>query len=75
MKKFALIEMRKNADSFEKVFDTEAEAIAYAERKWDVYLTNSEKKLLEVFAVMAGELDEDECFDINSAELIREWKA
>lgn len=74
MKKFAVIEWRKGADCFETIFDTEKEALSHAESRWNNYLTDGEKKKLDMFAVMFGEIDEDGCFDINTAEMIKSYK-
>lgn len=72
MKKYAVIDIK--GDQFEDLFDTEAEAIASAETQWD-HLTENEKNHREFFAVMYGDLDEDDCFDLSTASIIKAYKA
>lgn len=66
--------MIKDGDSFEDVFDTEADAIKRADHEWDI-MSNHDKNRRSFFAVMCGELDEDECFDLNTAEMVKGYKA
>lgn len=72
MKHYAVIDWT-NGDRYETIFDTELEALESAENQWN-HLTKPEKQNREFFAIMFGDLDEDECFDINSAEIIKEYK-
>lgn len=71
VKKYAVIDWKD--DSFEAIFDTEKEALAEAEYQWD-HLTTAERAKRETFAVMHGEVDEDGCFNINTAETIKSYK-
>lgn len=72
MKKYAVIDW-KNGDQFEELFDTEEEALSRAEYEWE-HLTDAEKKSREFFAVMHGDIDEDGCFDINTADIVKAFK-
>lgn len=58
-KKFAVIQSRRNADTFETFFDTLEEAMQFAATEWDRYLTPIEKKHLDSFAVCSCDVDED----------------
>lgn len=70
MKKYAVI--YDNGDQFEEVFNTENEALEYAEKKWNKYLTADEKKKCESFYVMLAEVDEDGC--IGDGDYIKVYK-
>ena len=72
MKKYAVIDW-KNGDQFEDIFDTEQEAIAKADREWG-NMTQHDKNRREFYAVMYGELDEDGCFDMNTATTVKQYK-
>lgn len=72
MKKYAVIVMR--GDCFEDLFNSEAEALASAEYQWS-RLTDREKKQLEIFSVMYGELNEEDCFDVSTADTIKDYLA
>ena len=72
MKKYAVIDW-KNGDRFEDIFDTEQEALNAAEYQWN-HLTEKEHQDREFFAVMRGDLDEDGCFDLDTALLVKSYK-
>lgn len=74
MKKYAIIDMKKNGDCFEEIFDTRKEAVNRAKYEWSL-LTPNEKKRREFFAVMFGEIDDDECFNVCTATTIKEFNA
>lgn len=71
--KYAIIDVIKNGDSFEDVFETESEALKAAEREWG-RLSAHDKNRREWYAVVSAELDEDECIDLNTAVEIKRYK-
>ena len=71
--KYAIITEIKNGDSFEAIFDTEKEAVARADYEWGI-MSDHDKKRREFCAVMEGEVDEDGCFDMDSARIVKEYK-
>ena len=73
MKKYAIIDWVKNGDHFEEIFETEKEALQKAEYEWSV-MTERGRTGREMFAVMVGELDEDGCFDLDTADIIKSFK-
>ena len=60
--KFAIIDQIKNGDSFEEIFNTEAEAITKADYEWS-RMTQHDKDRRECYCVATVELDEDGCVD------------
>ena len=72
MKKYAVIDWT-TGDSFETIFDTEQEAIKRADYEWDI-MSDHDKERREYFAVMCGDLDEDDCFDMNTASEVKVYK-
>ena len=72
MKIYAVIDI-KNGDEFEDFYNTNAEALKNAQYQWERF-TAAERGGREMFAVMAGELDECGCFKFNTAETIKEYK-
>ena len=73
MKKYAVIDMIKNGDSFENIFETEQEALKRADYEWDI-MSDHDKNRREYFAVMCGELDDEECFDLNTAIAVKTYR-
>ena len=71
--KYAIITEIKNGDSFVDLFDTEQKAIARADYEWHI-MSEYDKKRRAFCAVMAGEIDEDGCFDIENARIVKEYK-
>lgn len=71
--KYAIIDTIKNGDSFENIFDTEAEAIKAADKEWN-HLSNYDKHRRLTYAVVFAELDEDECVDMNTAVFVKQYK-
>lgn len=71
MKKYAVIDMT-NGDWFEAIFDTQEEALNRAEYEWHI-MAKADKARREAFFVAAGEVDEDGCFDLNTADVIKEY--
>lgn len=69
-KKYAVIDMINDGDAFEDIFETEAEALENAEMQYE-HMSNFDRKRRAFFAVMAGSLDDDGCFDLNAAEMIK----
>ena len=76
MKMYAIIEQIKLGDYFEVILDaeTEADAIRDGDKEWN-HLSAYDRNRREFFAVMYGEVDEEGCFDINSADIVKEWTA
>lgn len=74
MKKYALIDMVKGGDSFTETFDTEVAATKNADYEWDMLGKSNSRDSREVFAVMYGFIDEDGCFDMNTADVIKDYK-
>ena len=72
MKKYAVIDWT-NGDQFEDIFDTEQEAIEQADREWG-NMTQHDKNRRGFYAVMVGEIDEDECFDMNTAVVVKQYR-
>lgn len=68
--KYAIIDAIENGDRYEKIFDTEAAAVAAADREW-AHLSAYNQRRREFFAVMAGELDEDGCFEVFTARVVK----
>jgi hypothetical protein len=76
MKKFAVLTQYnpRHGDFYEKIFDTQQEAIEYADREWNHHLTSSEKKHIDFFGVVDGEVDEDGCYDYGiGGNIIKEY--
>lgn len=76
MKKFAVLTQYETryGDFYEKIFDTEDEAVEYAEQEWNRHFTPIEKKHLDLFAVVRGDVDEDGCFDYGVGyDIIKEF--
>lgn len=73
MKKYVVIDMLKDGDWFENVFDTEEQAVRQADKEWN-HLTAFDKHRRLTFAVMVGELDKCECLDFNTAEVVKSYK-
>lgn len=74
MKAYALVENTKTGECDENILDvsTAAEAIQRGEKDWQ-HLTAHDRKRRDFFAIMHGEIDEDGCFDSNSADIVMEW--
>jgi len=72
MKKYAIIDMT-NGDQFEDIFNTSFEAIKRADYEWDI-MSQHDKDRREFYAVMFGEVDEDGCFGMNTAEIVKQYK-
>lgn len=70
MKKVYAIIDRTIGDWYEDVFETLEEATRRAEYQFN-HLTEYDLSRTEYFALMYGELDEDDFFDLNTAEEIK----
>ena len=71
--KFAIIDQIKNGDCFEELFDTKEKAIQKATIDWN-RMSDHDKSRREYFAVFAGDVDEEGCFDINTAAIVKDYK-
>ena len=71
--KYAIITEIENGDSFEDIFETEEKALARADYEWDI-MTIHDKNRRQFCAVMKGEVDEDGCFDLNTATIIKRYR-
>ena len=72
MKTYALIDMT-TGDDFEKRFNTEKEAVKWADYEWSI-MTDYDKKRRTFFAVMLGEINDEDSFELESAKLIKQYK-
>lgn len=71
MKKYALISTK--GDQFEDLFDNREEALNCAKHDWE-HLTHSERQKYTEFFVCACELNEIGCADLDTAEIIKNYK-
>lgn len=69
---YAIIDNIKNGDSFIDIFPFESEAINRAEYELSI-MSNYDKNHREEYAVYMGYLDDDGCFDLNTAELLMKY--
>lgn len=69
--KYAVVDERKHGDIYEKVFDSEKDAMDEAEMDW-AHMVKTEREN-STFYVCSCELDEDECIDYNTIEILKEW--
>jgi uncharacterized protein YifE (UPF0438 family) len=68
--KYAVVDERKY-EIFEKIFDTEKEAINEAEMQW-AHMVKSERQASH-FYVCSCELEEEGVIDYNTVKVIKEW--
>lgn len=71
MDKYAVIDSIINEDSYESVFDTEKEAMDYAQNIW-CHMTKDEKQK-NVLYVIECDLDENGFVDFNTMNLLEEF--
>lgn len=70
---YAIIDRIKDGDSYEQLFATYVEARDKADAEWS-RLSEHDKRRREYYAVMSGELDEDGCFDLNTAKELTAYR-
>lgn len=66
--KYAFICRYRHGDQFETICDTVDSAVAAADREWKFLSEKEKASKFDYFGVMSGTLDEDDCFDCNTAE-------
>lgn len=73
MKKYCIVD-QTTGDWFEEILGdtTEEEAIKSADLSFS-YLTKSDLKKRTAFFLAYGELDEEGCFDLDTADVIKEY--
>lgn len=71
--KYAIIDMINNGDSFESIYEHEAEAINAADREW-ARMSNFDKNRRLTFTVVRAEADEYGCVDMNTAIVVKSFK-
>lgn len=71
--KYAIIDMINNGDSFESIYEHEAEAINAADREW-ARMSDHDKNRRLTYAVVYAEVDEDGCVDMNTASVVKSYK-
>lgn len=71
--KYAIIDIINNGDSFENIYEHEAEAINAADREW-ARMSDCDKNRRLSYAVVYAEVDEDECIDLNTATVVKSYK-
>lgn len=64
---YAIIDRIQGGDQHEELCPTYSWALDAATSQW-AHLSAYDKRRREYFAVMSGELDEDGCFDLNTAK-------
>lgn len=72
MTKYAIIRSYTHGDRFEDVFDEVEKALSSADSTWASF-SDSQRKDFDYFGVMANVLDEDGCFDTNTAKGIKRY--
>lgn len=60
-------------DWFEELFDTERDAIIHADNQFEIQGYARDRRVTAYF-VARGEVDEDGAFDLDSADIIKEYK-
>ena len=70
--KYAVYTMT-TGDFFEELFDTEEAAVAYADNQFEIQGYARNNRIIAYF-VAYGEVDEDGAFDLNTADVIKEYK-
>ena len=69
--KYALIDA-VDTQIDEEFFESKDEAIKEADYRWKL-LTSREKKVRTIFEVMYGRVDDDNCFDFECADSIKDY--
>lgn len=70
---YAIIDQLKNGDQFENHFNTAEEALRHAECEW-ARMSDYDKNRREYYWVVCADLDDDDCIDMNTATIVKEFK-
>lgn len=69
---YAIVDSIKNGDWFIDVFPSENECIKQADYETSI-MSEYDKKRRQEYSVYRGYLDDDGCFDINTAQLLVQY--